>query len=235
MGSRILYIRKPAGNPIYYPEYGLLYNWYAATDSRKISSSDDWVVPNQTQVDTLKTYVGGANSGGKMKESGYIYWQSPNTSATNEFNFNGRGNGQRSNTGVFSLLKQSSAIWTSVPTGSNAYDYGFSYSTNLFYNSYSANKKYGFSVRLLYTGSGTPTEYTGNDGKKYRVITIGTQTWLADNLAETRFRDGSIIPWYGANPANSFTNAAWAALTTAGCCAYNNTLSNVGPGFSFPT
>jgi hypothetical protein len=91
------------------------------------------------------------------------------------------------------------------------------------------------SIRLLYAGTGEPAEYSGNDGKKYRTIKIGNQIWLADNLCETRFRDGSIIPWFGANQANYFTNAEWAALTGAGVCAYNNLVSNVSENFQFPT
>lgn len=105
--------------------------------------------------------------------------------------------------------------------------------------SYNVSKGDAGSTRIckVATGvsDGTTTTYTGNDGKSYLAIAIDEVYWLQYNLAETRFRDGSIIPWYGASPVNYFTNAEWAALTTAGCCAYDNTLSNVGPSFTFPT
>ena len=214
--------------------YGLLYNYYAATDTRKISSSDDWVVPiNASIYSVVFNYLGGTSvAGGKLKEIGYNYWDSPNTSATNESGFNGRGSGYRLNTtGAFLGLKQYGYGWTSdiVPRGAfwGIYNKATCGSGGL-------NTKIGVSIRLIYVGSGTPTSYTGNDGKVYRVVKIGTQYWIADNLQETKFRNGDIIPWYGTNKANYFTNAEWVALTTAGCCAYNNNVANVGCNFQFP-
>ena len=234
MGHRILYIPKPV-NQIYSPKYGLLYNLYAATDSRKITSSDDWIIPTLSNYSTLSTYLGGNTvSGGKLKESGLTYWNSPNTGATNSSGFNGRAAGYRhESTGVFDLITAREFLTISNPTTNIK---GLAYNSASFINvSFSNYNKVGTSIRLLWVGAGTPTSYTGNDGKIYRVVTIGTQTWLADNLSETRFRNNDIIPWYGANPANYFTNAEWAALTTAGCCAHSNTLSNVATGFTFPT
>lgn len=68
---------------------------------------------------------------------------------------------------------------------------------------------------------GTPCDpYIGNDGKVYRTIKINDKVWTADNLAETKFRDGSDIP-------NVTDNAEWEALTTAGMCAYNNDINNI--------
>lgn len=219
-------------------KYGALYNWYAATDSRKITSSDDWVVTTYPQTDTLTTYLGGNTvSGGKLKETGLTYWDSPNSGATNEVGFNARGAGKRiGTTGAFSSIKAEETTWTSTIFDLNngrESRLAFSNNTTSITNA-TEIKSSGLPIRLIYVGAGTPTEYVGNDGKKYRVVTIGTQTWLADNLCETKFRNGDVIPWYGANPANYFTNAEWAALTTAGMCAYNNDLSNVAVPFSFP-
>lgn len=223
--------------------YGLLYNWYAAADARKITSSDDWIVPQYTNYNTLRLYVDPTGTitsntaGGKLKETGTTYWNSPNTGATNEYNFNARGSSARlASNGTFSPLKTIAHFWTTTDLGGiSRRSINMTYSTGLLTITGISSVGNGHCIRLLYTGAGTPTEYVGNDSKKYRVITIGTQTWLADNLAETRFRDGSIIPWYGADPANYFTNAEWAALTTAGCCAYNNDMANVGCDFAFPT
>lgn len=81
-------------------------------------------------------------------------------------------------------------------------------------------KTNGTALRLVYVGSGTPTNYVGNDGKIYRIVKIGTQYWLADNLAETKYRDGSTIP-------EVTDNTAWSNLTTGARCVYNNDESNM--------
>lgn len=205
--------------------YGALYNWWAATDSRKITSSDDWAVPSQSDFEDLVNYLGGDQSivGGKLKEIGFIHWNSPNTGATDEVGFGARGSSIRYEDGSFITdeydgLKKTCEFWTSTVDTTGTINMTFP----LYYNSAECNTtgaqepyNVGISIRLLYTGAGTPTSYKGNDGKVYRVVTIGTQTWLADNLAETKYRDGSDIP-------QVTDNTAWSLLTTGAWCYYNN-------------
>jgi uncharacterized protein (TIGR02145 family) len=53
------------------------------------------------------------------------------------------------------------------------------------------------------------------DGNVYTQVTIGTQTWLKENLKTTKYNDGTYIPLV--------TNAStWASLSTPGYCWYNN-------------
>ena len=60
---------------------------------------------------------------------------------------------------------------------------------------------------------------TGNDGKTYKTVKIGNQEWIAENLRETKYRDGSAIPVFT-------DNNQWAQLTTGAWCIYDNDESN---------
>ena len=74
--------------------YGALYN-YAAVASGKLCPTG-WHVPSDTEINTLVSFLGGASvAGGKLKESGTTHWQSPNTSATNEYGFTALPVGKR--------------------------------------------------------------------------------------------------------------------------------------------
>jgi uncharacterized protein (TIGR02145 family) len=53
------------------------------------------------------------------------------------------------------------------------------------------------------------------DNNIYKTITIGTQTWMAENLKTTKYNDGTPIAFL---PAESF----WNVEDTAGYCWYNN-------------
>ena len=201
--------------------YGYLYNWYAATDVRNICAAG-WHIPTFTESSALNTYLGG--DGGKLKETGTTYWITPNTGATNEVGFNGRGAGSRREDGVFQELKYKHLIWTTTASdATNARIFGEQNTSADFLLYTISLKKQGNSVRPIKDSTtlshGQTGTYTGNDGKTYRTICIGTQEWLADNLCETLYRDGSPIP--------EVTDAAtWAALTTGARCSYDNDESN---------
>lgn len=202
-------------------EYGLLYNWYAATDVRNIAPAG-WHLPSEEESTDLSTYLGGgAVAGGKMKEIGIVYWDSPNIEATNESGFNGRGSGARfDNNGIFVELKVNFHSWTSTGSFGAATVMSLLSNDNNYY--YWAGKLIGsgLSIRLIKDDSVDTGTMTGNDGKVYPTVTIGTQVWMAANLAETKYRNGDTIP--------EVTNSAtWGALTTGALCAYNNDWNNV--------
>ncbi len=97
------------------PDYGRLYNWAAVNDSRGLAP-EGWHIPSKAEWETLVHFLGGVSvAGGKMKETGSEYWQSPNTGATNESGFSGRGGGIRvCYNGVFVGLRERAEFWSST-------------------------------------------------------------------------------------------------------------------------
>ncbi len=53
------------------------------------------------------------------------------------------------------------------------------------------------------------------DGNYYNIVTIGSQTWMQENLKTTKYNDGTAIPLV-TDPTT------WINLTTPGYCWYNN-------------
>lgn len=57
------------------------------------------------------------------------------------------------------------------------------------------------------------------DGNIYKVVTIGTQTWMAENLRTTKYNNGSDIPLVTGD-------YNWYALQSSGYCWYDDDVSN---------
>jgi uncharacterized protein (TIGR02145 family) len=57
------------------------------------------------------------------------------------------------------------------------------------------------------------------NGNEYTSVTIGSQTWMVENLKTTKFSDGTEIPLIA-------EAEAWSVLTTPGYQWYNNSLSS---------
>jgi uncharacterized protein (TIGR02145 family) len=70
----------------------------------------------------------------------------------------------------------------------------------------------GFGNEIQFTTKGTVTDIESN---VYKVIQIGTQLWMKENLKTTKYNDGTAIPLIT-------DKAAWANLTIPGYCWYNN-------------
>jgi uncharacterized protein (TIGR02145 family) len=134
--------------------YGYLYNWYAATDTRKICPSG-WGIPTDPEWTTLTTFLEGLTvAGGKMKSDGTSYWLSPNTGATNESGFSALPGGwRRSSDGRFVDISLHAFFWSATEFNTSyAWDRLLvNYSDDVYrsYAGYGRGKSSGASVRCL--------------------------------------------------------------------------------------
>ena len=191
-------------------KYGRLYNWYAATDPRGIAPIG-WHVPSDDEWQTLIDYAGGNTvAGGKLREIGTTHWDSPNTTATDDYNFKALGAGQTYDGITGYLLTETSKWWISDINGKyrqvDPTWAGINQSTGL-------AKNYGISIRLIKDNSTNEGDVI-IDGDTYHAVTIGTQVWLQQNLAVRHYQNGDLI-------LSDFSG------TVGAVCAYNNDESNV--------
>ena len=128
--------------------YGALYNWYAVNSGKLCPT--DWHVPNETDWNTLETYLGGENiAGGNLKETGTDYWVDPNTGATNIGGFSALPGGFRHSDGKFFDFGFSGYWWSSKQyISTSAYFRFIHYNESPVFRLYNL-KKNGFSVRCL--------------------------------------------------------------------------------------
>ncbi len=91
-----------------------------------------------------------------------------------------------------------------------------------------ASTKYyvrAYATSSIGTAYGSEVNFTTNatitdiDGNIYNTVTIGTQTWMKENLKTTKYRDGTAI-------ANVTDNTLWSNLTTGAYCWYSNAIPN---------
>lgn len=201
---------------------GFLYNYWVVTDARNVAPAG-WHVPTEAEWDSLWAYEGidynGYSSetmGGGLKETGYSHWDSPNQGATNLYGFSARGSGSRIINGItssFEYIKQQAVFWASTSVIGNSYyiDYSLSHLNPSSTDALTT----GISIRLIKDDDVDTSSMIGNDGHIYSTVKIGNQVWMAENLAETKYRNGDTIPLVD-------DASDWAALSTDARCFYNN-------------
>jgi uncharacterized protein (TIGR02145 family) len=135
-----------------YSTYGVLYNWYAASDSKlcpkgwHVATNDEWII--------MYSWLNDIDAGGgKLKETGITHWSSPNTGANNSTGFTALPGGQRNNNGLFNYLFFRGYTWSS--TGTKNYPdtedawYGWVSYDQAKLDFHTIDKRYGFSERCI--------------------------------------------------------------------------------------
>ena len=229
----------------YCEKYGRLYLWSAAMDSAGTWSSngkgcgydvacsptypvrgvcpEGWLLPTQTEWNTLFTAVGGQSTAGKMLRSTNGWYSSGN--GTDAYSFSALPAGNRNYYGNYYGEGHNAYFWSSTEYGSY-----YAYYMSLNYDGDDARpgsnyKYYGFSVRCVKddgetavsssskkdesSSSSTPKSSSSEtsvssssiksssskvpepeggvltdsrDGQTYKTVSIGMQTWMAENL-----------------------------------------------------
>lgn len=232
-----LYRAKLSSKEIEWSGYGFLYNWFAIDDARglvnpsggtSLTNPNEWRVPSDTDWNTLVTFAGGeVVAGGKLKstlnsDTFPFYGWLNNGGGTDDYNFNGLGGGFRQDAGTFLQIAQLCLFWTSSSVDSNlSQRVMIDISQGIIGSPFP--KSSGCSVRLvreatageLLLNDGDTSDinsldpYTGNDGKTYVTVKIGTQVWLAQNLRETKYNDNSDIFNASVLSGGDFSNSTW--------------------------
>jgi uncharacterized protein (TIGR02145 family) len=106
--------------------YGALYNWFAvntASNGGKNLCPTGWHAATDADWQTLIFYLDplaifsevpateSLIAGGKLKETGYLHWQEPNSEATNEVGFTALPGGYRGHDGIFDRLGTHFMSW----------------------------------------------------------------------------------------------------------------------------
>lgn len=207
------------------PGNGKLYNWYAAAGTGDTAiCTTGWHLPTLAEMNTLRAYLDPTSTqyssnvaGNHMKETGTTHWQSESVGVDNSSGLTMYGSGRRDySSGIFEGIKLSGYLWTSE------YNYGYPIASLCAYNikdfypqGTTINVLEGYAVRLIKDNSTDTGTYTGNDGTTYNTVKIGNQVWIASNLKETKYRNGTDIP-------ELVGVSQWANATSGAFCYYNN-------------
>jgi len=162
------------------------------------------ITDTPSEISSNTAIVGGrvsANGGLPTSETGICYSTSPNpTTNNNKF-----------------AITAFSGVFSNKITGlaSETTYYLRAYAINSQGTSYGAQVTFKTKVRINFNPNLTYGNTIDVEGNVYKTITIGSQTWMAENLKTTKYNDGTPI-------ANITSQNTWDASTTGAYCWPNN-------------
>jgi len=205
--------------------YGGLYSWneamaYVSSPGVRGICPPGFHIPDGGDWDILMAHLG-SNTGGKMKETGLLYWSTPNTGATNESGFSARGGGFSYGGNDFMEFNEIARFWSSSfnnPMSARNYMIYYNMSDLVWGHEYPF---YSQSVRCLRDTSQpcTPQPDQANAGADNLNI-AGTTTTLQANTPVNGSGQWSVVSGQG----GSFADATLATSLFTGLAGESYTL-----------
>lgn len=232
-----------------YANYGLLYNYYALSDSRNLAPTG-WHVMTRSEYFYFMEYITGNTITNDitslndnrltygLRITGTTFWS--NSSGTNDYKFSLKGAGYRegpTNLGIFMNIQQKSQFITPTLNFDSTQCAGFYIQYDVNTIRFQTKTGYGYQFDFKSGGSaalvkdstsltnGQTGTCVGNDGKRYTSICLGTTEYVF-HIAETKYRNMDTVSYHGAG-ADFYTNTEWYSLTTEACCPPNGNWNNV--------
>jgi uncharacterized protein (TIGR02145 family) len=198
--------------------YGRLYTWEDALNN----APEGWHLPSNEEWNKMQEYVQNTYEDdlpvALKSKSGWNPDENQNsTNGTDATGFNMVPGGARwFLDGTFYAAGDRAYFWTSTEYDSERARMRKFTSSDTEIGEGASNVGYGFSVRYVKDSpeSDYETFTDARDGQTYKMVTIGEQTWMAENLKATVYNDSSEILL--ANDKNS-----WAETNEGAYCSYN--------------
>jgi len=138
--------------------FGYLYDWETACkvcpEGWHLPTLDDWkklmkgMGMDQKGVDRVGWID--TDLGGKLKSTDPLHWETPNKGATDELNFNARGNGIRGKKGSYSWHRSVALFWIATEYNeTNAWQWRLKHDENRIGRGYTFDKTNALSVRCV--------------------------------------------------------------------------------------
>jgi uncharacterized protein (TIGR02145 family) len=193
-GGKVYYVRAYAVNAQGI-SYGEILNFVTAFGLPIVSTQTNFV-----GINTIALSGGNVtDAGGYTVTARGVCWStSPNPTISGSSSNDG-GTG----TGLYSA--------TATNLLSNTLYYLRAFATN------SVGTAYGEEIQINTADFSPPV--SDIDGNVYGTVVIGTQTWMAENLKTTRYRDGSSIAYV-------LDNGTWSSLNSGAWSYYNHDSTN---------